>query len=67
MATILVVDDQADNLYVLERLLKGRGYTVLTAADGNAVQSVTFPFDDTATPIKPDRIFFAGTMYKKLQ
>jgi signal transduction histidine kinase len=34
MATILIVDDQPDNLYVLERLLKGRGYDVLRAESG---------------------------------
>ncbi|WP_026370280.1 ATP-binding protein [Kallotenue papyrolyticum] len=34
MATILVVDDQPDNLYVLQRLLKGHGYTVMTAERG---------------------------------
>jgi signal transduction histidine kinase/DNA-binding response OmpR family regulator len=34
MATILIVDDQPDNLYVLQRLLKGHGYDVLQAEDG---------------------------------
>ena len=34
MAKILIVDDQPDNLYVLERLLKGHGYQVLSAEDG---------------------------------
>ncbi len=34
MATILIVDDQPDNLYVLERLLKGHGYGVVRAEDG---------------------------------
>jgi len=34
VAKILIVDDQPDNVYVLERLLKGRGYSVLTASDG---------------------------------
>ncbi|HEX6289159.1 MAG TPA: response regulator [Herpetosiphonaceae bacterium] len=34
MAKILIVDDQPDNLYVLERLLKGHGYAVLCAEDG---------------------------------
>lgn len=34
MAAILIVDDQPDNLYVLQRLLKGHGYTVLQAQDG---------------------------------
>ena len=34
MTTILIVDDQPDNLYVLERLLKGQGYTVIQASTG---------------------------------
>ena len=34
MATILIVDDQPDNLYVLERLLKGQRYQVLQADRG---------------------------------
>jgi signal transduction histidine kinase len=34
MATILIVDDQPDNLYVLERLLRGKGYQVLQAENG---------------------------------
>ncbi|HZB95104.1 MAG TPA: response regulator [Herpetosiphonaceae bacterium] len=34
MARILVVDDQPDNLYVLDRLLKGQGYEVLQADHG---------------------------------
>lgn len=34
MATILIVDDQPDNLYVLQRLLKGHGYDVLQAENG---------------------------------
>jgi two-component system cell cycle sensor histidine kinase PleC len=34
VAKILIVDDQPDNLYVLERLLKGHGYQVLSAEDG---------------------------------
>lgn len=36
MATILIVDDQPDNLYVLERLLRGQGYAVLQAPNGEA-------------------------------
>ena len=31
---ILIVDDQPDNLYVLRRLLRGQGYSVLEAAGG---------------------------------
>lgn len=34
MATILIVDDQPDNLYVLERLLRGQGYQVVQAERG---------------------------------
>ncbi len=34
MATILIVDDQPDNLYVLERLLRRQGYQVVQAERG---------------------------------
>ncbi len=49
MATILIVDDQPDNLYVLERLLKGKGYQVLQAENGLAAL-------DAATTRQPDLI-----------
>jgi signal transduction histidine kinase len=34
MTTILVVDDIASNLYLLESILKGSGFTVITAKNG---------------------------------
>ncbi len=40
MATILIVDDQPDNLYVLERLLRGKGYQVLQAEDGGTALQI---------------------------
>ncbi len=40
MATILIVDDQLDNLYVLQRLLKGHGYDVLTAENGPSALAI---------------------------
>lgn len=49
MATILIVDDQPDNLYVLDRLLKGKGYQVLQAENGLAAL-------DAATSNRPDLI-----------
>lgn len=45
---------------------KLEGFTMtLTAKDGKAIRHICFPFDDTDTPIKPDRIFFGGMLYKK--
>lgn len=49
MANILIVDDQPDNLYVLQRLLKGHGYDVLQAQDGATAINV-------AEEQKPDLI-----------
>mgnify|MGYP001774421034 CR=1 FL=1 len=34
MANILIVDDQPDTLYVLERLLRKQGHVLQTAQDG---------------------------------
>lgn len=36
MATILYIEDNEDNLYMLTRRLRRRGYEVLTARDGEA-------------------------------
>lgn len=42
------------------------GYSlILTDSGGNVLRGIAFPYDDEETPIKPDRFFFAGTMYKK--
>ena len=49
MPTILIVDDQPDNLYVLQRLLKGHGYSVLQAESGAAAITI-------ATERQPDLI-----------
>ncbi|MDO8544788.1 MAG: hypothetical protein Q7S40_30460 [Opitutaceae bacterium] len=38
---------------------------LLTDGEGNVFRRIAFPYDDTSTPIKPDRIFFGGMMYKK--
>lgn len=38
---------------------------ILTHPDGTTTRGIAFPFDDEATPVKPDRFFFNGTMYKK--
>ncbi len=34
MKKILIVDDNADNVYLLEVILKGKGFDVMTAANG---------------------------------
>lgn len=49
MPTILIVDDQPDNLYVLQRLLKGHGYEVLQAESGATAITI-------ATERQPDLI-----------
>lgn len=49
MPTILIVDDQPDNLYVLQRLLKGHGYNVLQAENGATAITI-------ATERQPDLI-----------
>ena len=36
METILVADDTADVLFLARDILEARGYTVLTASDGDA-------------------------------
>ncbi len=37
----------------------------LTAADGSVFRRLVFPSDDDTTVIKPDRMFFAGVMFKR--
>ena len=42
------------------------GYTLeLTADNGKVVRGVSFPLDDDATPVNPDRIYFAGISYAR--
>ena len=42
------------------------GYSlVLTGADGSTLRGIAFPYDDESTPVYPDRMFFAGTMYER--
>lgn len=42
------------------------GYVLtLTTNDGQVTKGISFPYDDKKTEIKPDRFYFAGTMYKK--
>lgn len=43
------------------------GYALtFTYDDGRVVRGVTFPYDDEKTEVRPDRFYFAGTMYRKL-
>lgn len=42
------------------------GYVLaLTADDGKVVRGITFPLDDEATALKPDRMYFSGVSYAK--
>jgi hypothetical protein len=42
------------------------GYSlVLVDETGKTFRGIVFPYDDDKTPVKPDHLFFAGTMYKK--
>lgn len=42
------------------------GYSLILAdTQGNVFRRIAFPYDDESTPLKPDRIFFGGMMYKK--
>lgn len=38
---------------------------LLSDSNGNVYRRIAFPYDDSKTPLKPDRIFFGGLMYKK--
>ena len=37
---------------------------VLTDTSGAVIRRIVFPYDDEATPVKPDRMFFGGLLYK---
>ncbi len=39
---------------------------ILTDEKGHRFRRLAFPSDDTKTIIKPDRMFFDGSMYRKL-
>lgn len=58
-ATILAVEDEAGVLRIVERVLKAKGFRVLTAASGAAalklLQDATFPIDLLLTDLElPD-------------
>lgn len=38
---------------------------LLTDTSGVTIRGIAFPYDDEETPVKPDRFFFRGTMYKQ--
>jgi hypothetical protein len=44
--------------------LSGASVT-LTNDKGVEVRRIVFPYDDENTPVKPDRVFFGGLLYKK--
>ncbi|MBI3827890.1 MAG: hypothetical protein HY291_00120 [Planctomycetes bacterium] len=44
---------------------KLEGFTLTLDGGGKSVRRIAFPFDDDATPIKPDWMFFGGLLYKK--
>ena len=37
----------------------------LTDASGTVLRRIVFPHDDETTPLKPDRMFFGGILYRK--
>jgi hypothetical protein len=39
---------------------------ILTDANGTVLRRIVFPYDDDTTPLKPDRMFFGGILYKRL-
>jgi len=42
------------------------GYSLqLTDESGAVIRRIAFPYDDPATPIRPDRLFFGGLLYKR--
>ena len=42
------------------------GYTlILTDTRGAVWRRIAFPYDDDRSPIKPDRMFFGGLLYKR--
>jgi hypothetical protein len=44
-----------------------RGFSLLlTTARGTLVRGLAFPDDDEKTPVDPDRMYFAGTLYKRM-
>lgn len=44
-----------------------RGHSlILTEANAAGQRGLAFPLDDAKTPIKPDRMFFDGAMYRRL-
>jgi hypothetical protein len=44
------------------------GYSLqLTDSTGKVVRGIAFPFDDEATPVFPDRFYFSGVLYAKLE
>ena len=44
--------------------LTGLSLTLIDAS-GTTIRRIAFPYDDEATPVKPDRMFFGGILYKK--
>jgi hypothetical protein len=53
---------------VSEGTWRAAGYSMtLSGSDGKTTRRIAFPYDDEETPVNPDRIFFGGRMFKRVE